>query len=106
MEKIYELCPHCENEVELDNDFVVQECPECKHPILPCSICEHTNEHGCHTKCDTCPLNEQLLIDNVLYHIKRDCESGDVTAIEELIRFCPKKNLIAFLPEEEWVNFK
>lgn len=37
--KVYEYCPHCENEVVLDNEFKVQVCPDCGHAIVPCSIC-------------------------------------------------------------------
>lgn len=39
MENItYELCPHCENEVEIDADRP-SKCPVCKKIILPCSTC-------------------------------------------------------------------
>jgi predicted RNA-binding Zn-ribbon protein involved in translation (DUF1610 family) len=69
--KITEWCPHCEDEVELNDNFCVQICPKCGHPILPCSICEHTNDKGCHTKCDTCPLDylngAQICSANVYY---------------------------------------
>lgn len=37
--KVYEYCPHCEDEVVLDNEFKVQVCPDCGHAIVPCSIC-------------------------------------------------------------------
>ena len=57
MNKTYELCPYCDTEVELKNEFKAQLCPNCGRLILPCSICEHTNNKGCHTKCDTCPLD-------------------------------------------------
>ena len=36
---VYEVCPHCGNEVELENKFDVQICPSCGRPILPCSLC-------------------------------------------------------------------
>lgn len=58
MNKTYELCPYCENEVELNNEFKAQLCPKCGRLILPCSICEHTNANGCHTKCNDCPLDK------------------------------------------------
>lgn len=57
-----ELCPHCDTEVKLKNVFEVQECPSCKAPILPCSICTHGSDEG-HTKpcsCDTCPLEANV----------------------------------------------
>lgn len=48
----------------------------------------------------------QLLIDRVIERIKEDIASGDVTALDELLTFVPKENLIAFLPEEEWEQFE
>lgn len=40
--EVFELCPHCENEVKLvgAKKKVYQECPVCKKQILPCSLCE------------------------------------------------------------------
>ena len=32
--------------------------------------------------------------------MKKDFEMGDESAIYELLEFCPKKNLLAYLPEE------
>ena len=58
MNKTYELCPYCDTEVELKHEFKAQLCPNCGRLILPCSICEHVNNKGCHTKCDTCPLDK------------------------------------------------
>ena len=48
----------------------------------------------------------QLLIERVLEQIKSDLSMGDVTAIEELLSFVPKENLIGYLPEEEWERFE
>lgn len=45
-------------------------------------------------------MKKQELIDAVLNHIIKDVKDGDVTAIEELIRVIPKKNLLAYLPED------
>ena len=42
------------------------------------------------------------LIDRVLVEIQRDFDMGDLTAIEELLSFVPRENLIGYLPEEEW----
>ena len=42
----FELCPQCEYEVELKNEFKLQKCPKCRKPIVPCSICP-TNYEGC-----------------------------------------------------------
>ena len=47
-----------------------------------------------------------LLIERVLEQIKADLSMGDVTAIEELLSFVPKENLIGYLPEEEWEQYE
>lgn len=49
--KVYEYCPHCENEVILNDEFKVQVCPDCGHAIVPCSICPL---ESC---CSNCPLD-------------------------------------------------
>lgn len=41
---------------------------------------------------------KQELIDKCLTEIKNDVASGDVTAIDELLKFVPTKNLLAYLP--------
>lgn len=46
------------------------------------------------------------LINTVVDQIKKDIENRDETAICELLSFIPKKNLINFLPEEQWSQFK
>ena len=40
------------------------------------------------------------LVDSVIDQIKEDINGGDLTAIDELLRFVPKENLIGYLPEE------
>jgi hypothetical protein len=51
-------------------------------------------------------VDEDALIDRVIEEIKADIKVSDVSAIFELLRFCPVENLIQYLPEEEWKNFK
>jgi hypothetical protein len=46
----------------------------------------------------------EQLIDRVLDQIKIDFESGDLTAIEELLGSVPKAKLEAYLPEETGVD--
>ena len=41
----------------------------------------------------------QELIDQVIDQIKRDLEIGDQTAIELLLKSCPKENLQSFLSQ-------
>jgi ribonuclease HIII len=40
------------------------------------------------------------LVDSVIEQIKEDIKDGDLTAIDELLRFVPKENLIGYLPEK------
>ncbi len=46
---VWEYCPHCGDEVELDEIFKPQACSTCGEQILPCNICEEKN-------CSKCPL--------------------------------------------------
>jgi hypothetical protein len=47
-------------------------------------------------------LNTELvdLIDTVLEQIVKDVQAGDLTAIEELLVYCPVDALKQYLPEE------
>jgi len=58
-----EMCPECDEDVILKDEFVVQQCPNCSKPILPCSICNHLDESGNFTgiRCLTCPLEKKAL---------------------------------------------
>ncbi|MFA6395881.1 MAG: hypothetical protein WCW84_07930 [Sulfurimonas sp.] len=73
VETINELCPHCNNEVKLEAEFVVQKCPECNKTILPCSICPVAGEVNA---CINCPLSPS----------KKKCFSVDNYTQEELIK--------------------
>jgi predicted RNA-binding Zn-ribbon protein involved in translation (DUF1610 family) len=53
MEKIIKLCPNCENEVEINKDFVKQVCPICKELVYPCSMCCPDT-----ADCVRCPLDD------------------------------------------------
>lgn len=48
---------------------------------------------------------KNLLVDEAIEQIKEQIENGDVTAIDELLRFVPIKNLIQFIPEENWMVY-
>lgn len=43
---------------------------------------------------------KQKLIDKALELFKKDIADGDLTAINELLMFCPVMNLQAYLPEQ------
>ena len=49
---------------------------------------------------------KQELIDEVLSRVVVDVLKGDVTAIEELLRFTPQKRLLGFLDEERAAELK
>ena len=58
---IYELCPICEDEVQLKNEFKLQICPTCGKYIVPCSICQSLNENGkCSNDCGLSKLADIL----------------------------------------------
>jgi hypothetical protein len=46
------------------------------------------------------------LINRAIEEIKSDISMGDLTALDELLSFVPRKNLLAFLPEEEWEKYE
>lgn len=48
----------------------------------------------------------QKLIDTALEEIVKQVNINDLTAIEELIKSCPTKMLVAFLNEEDQEPFK
>jgi hypothetical protein len=49
---------------------------------------------------------KEQLIETAVRQIELDVHCGDVEAIEELLTFCPIENLIEYLPEEDWKQFK
>ena len=46
------------------------------------------------------------LINRVIVEIQRDFAMGDLTALDELLSYIPKENLIGYLPEEEWEQYE
>ena len=49
--------------------------------------------------------SQSPLVDAVLEEMKNAFQRKDVEAIDELLRFCPRINLIQYLPEEQWTKF-
>jgi len=47
----------------------------------------------------------QELIDRVIEDIKTQVYEGDVTVLEEILKYVSTDTLIQSLPEEEWVKF-
>ena len=52
------------------------------------------------------PKSKQDLIETVVLQIRQDVHCGDYEALEELLGFMPNVNLIGYLPEEDWKQFK
>jgi len=52
------------------------------------------------------PKDKKDLIETVYKQIELDVHCGEMEAIEELLTFCPVENLIEYLPEEDWKQFK
>lgn len=46
------------------------------------------------------------LIDRVIEEIKLSIQMGDIDALDELLQSIPKENLLYFLPEKEWNEYK
>lgn len=58
----YEVCPFCEEEVELNAELMVQTCPHCGRRIVTCSMCR-----ACDTEdnyCTHCCLDYQARVEN------------------------------------------
>ena len=52
---------------------------------------------------------EDPVIEAVIEQIRRDFEMDDVSSLYEMLEFLPRKNLLAYLPEEvseQLKNFK
>lgn len=52
------------------------------------------------------PKSKQDLIETVYKQIELDIHCGEVEAIEKLLTFLPVVNLLDFLTEEDWKQFK
>ncbi len=52
------------------------------------------------------PKRQDDLIDAVIDQIEEDLFNKDISAIDELLTFVPKENLLAYLPEEEWGKYR
>lgn len=82
--------------VSLDGEVIPGTNSEIEKDDLECSLVQEMIKEAKEEQAN----RKQELIDKVLDEIKRDVEKGDVTAIDELLKFCPAKNLKAYLPEE------
>jgi predicted RNA-binding Zn-ribbon protein involved in translation (DUF1610 family) len=63
MEKTYEVCPYCGEEVELDAELKVQTCPNCGKRIVTCSMCRACDTGGPY--CVRCCLDYQAKAENI-----------------------------------------
>ena len=46
------------------------------------------------------------LIERVVEEIRTSLANQDLDALEELLSFTPRENLLGFLPEEEWETYE
>jgi len=74
----YEVCPHCEEEVRLKAELMVQTCPKCGKRIVTCSMCR-----ACDTEenyCTNCCLSYQADVENketeALAEIEQELKGG------------------------------
>lgn len=52
------------------------------------------------------PKSKLELIEAVMQQIKVDVDCWDIESLEEMLMFMPAVNLIEYLPEEDWKQFK
>ena len=50
-----EFCQRCETQVVLEKVFMIQECPSCHQPIVPCAMCDMDK-----VNCGKCPLDRYI----------------------------------------------
>lgn len=79
-ETCWEMCPHCEYEVELLTEWRMQYCPVCGRAIAPCNLCyPYTND------CSNCPLDKECRKDDKDYEGKVDNYHKFVRRLKEQI---------------------
>ena len=87
----YDVCCECEEHTHPDEMVTL---PEEDDRMEVCSKC-HSKESGSIEEVE----EMDNLVNTVIEKIKEDIKDGDLTAIDELLRFVPKENLIGYLPE-------
>ena len=53
---IEEICPYCDNVIQLPSYLGIYKCTECKKLMITCSMCENQDCNNC----DYCKLTENL----------------------------------------------
>ena|ERR1035437_5990714 len=81
-----------------DGDVIKGTNPEVKPSDLDCRLVKEAIEE---MKAEQ-KIRKQKRIDMVLEKIKEDVANGDVTAIDELLMFCPSTNLKGYLCEDNY----
>lgn len=69
---VYEYCPHCDCEVNLENELKVQSCPKCGKKLVPCNICPLLADGKCPS---LCPLSELARRMNTQFGEERTIQS-------------------------------
>lgn len=73
-ETTFEVCPHCDEEVQLESKFEAQVCSSCNTIILPCSICPVSDN------CLNCPLSNHSVEDVYNKYFNKMLEGTGYTA--------------------------
>ena len=63
-EVCWEVCPHCEEEVELVAELMVQTCPHCGKRIVTCSMCRACDANDGKNYCSNCCLDHLARVEN------------------------------------------
>lgn len=79
MEHIVEFCQHCEQEVELNKEFKVQQCPNCGKHIVPCNLCPLLANNECPNLCPLATMAEDM---NKIVPMEKKSFVTDLYALE------------------------
>lgn len=86
-DRVCEYCPHCDCEVNLENELKVQSCPNCGKKLVPCNICPLLADGKCP---NLCPLSELARRMNNQFGEERTIQSFvdvfNLSTMEELER--------------------
>ena len=92
----YDICPECGEKTHPDEMITLPEDDDRMEICGHCYRAENLLRSGSIEEIE----KMDNLLEAVIDQIKKDLASNDTTAIEELLKFVPKENLIGYLPEE------
>lgn len=96
--KVFEICPFCGKEVELDDELKVQKCPNCGKHIVTCSMCLAVETDPSTNYCQKCPL----IVQATEYNKTEEEQDSKIKyhgvtwwkrlSIDSFIKLCEEKN--------------